>query len=211
MKASTSLSILNSDAQHAKHAKHAKHKDICGFVESIKRVFNTKPQVGYPSSLRPLSEPALLSSNRSDDLDRELRSAELTMRRQGAITTTITNLEQLKAAIFPGDRKVHKFVLSADDRLAIYSMPYLSSFYQEDYRHISHQAIAALENIKCPVKSAGMIRAEPDGRFVVNNSSGHFLPPPENLKYVHALMATWGAVPQLEELKLDPNRPRMIL
>lgn len=164
--------------------------------------FNTKAQVSPPSSLRPLSEPALLVSNRSNDLDREIRSARLTMRRQGATTTTVTNLEQLKAVVFPGNRMLHKFVLSADDRLAVYSVPYLPRFYLEEYRNISHQALATLENIKGPVKAAGMIRAEADGRFVVNNSSGHFLPPPANLKYVQALMATWGAIPQLEELKL---------
>lgn len=177
---------------------------------SITKIFGNAPfgakniniKVGPPSSLRPLSEPALLVSNRRNDLDREIRSARLTMRRQDATTTTITNLEQLNAAVFPGDRMVHKFVLSADDRLAIYSVPYLERFYLEEYRNISHQALATLENIEGPIKAAGMIRAEADGRFVINNSSGHFLPPPENLKYLQALMATWGAVPQIEELKL---------
>jgi hypothetical protein len=198
---STSSSSLRPNAQH---------HDSDGFFKSVKRVFNSNNKVSTPSSLRPLSEPALLSSNRANDLDRELRSAELTMRRQGASTTTITNLEQLKAAIYPDDRQLHKFVLSADDRLAIYSMPYLPRHYQDEYRNISHQAVAALENIEGPVKAAGMIRAESNGRFVVNNSSGHFLPPPENLKYVQALMATWGVVPQIKELKLNPNGPGMI-
>lgn len=114
------------------------------------------------------------------------------MRRQGVSISTIRNRFELVRTIGYPDESVHKFVLSSDDKLAVYSFPLVSEFYREEYGNISHQAVALLAGIEGPVKAAGMIRKEFDGTFVINNSSGHYLPPPENLKYVELLLAKWG-------------------
>jgi RHS repeat-associated protein len=159
-------------------------------------LWRTKPRISHPAQLRIYNDtyPRFIS-NKKNLLDKEIASAKWATTTRGGRTSTIHNLYELKQYVYFHDGYFHKFVLSEQNKLAISSISDIREF-----KAISHQALAFIENIEEPVKTAGTISANEQGIFKITNQSGHYRPSSESLKHMEALLASWGAIPQLESV-----------
>lgn len=162
-----------------------------------------KTRVSPPTELRIFHDTyPRFTGNRKNILPQETDIARRAIAFRGARTATLHNLYELKQHVYFHDNCFHKFVLSEENKLAITSI-----YDWREFKFISHQALAFLEQIDEPLKTAGIISASERGVFNITNQSGHYRSTPDSLKHMEALLASWGTIPELNEIAVK-IRPR---
>lgn len=156
-------------------------------------LLSRKKRISRPMQLRIYNDASPRFENRHRArLENEVLSVKYATDSRGARTTTIHNLYELKQHVYFHNNNYHKFVLSENNKLALSSVRD-----KREFNLISHPALAYLEHLEEPVKTAGTIRASEQGVFEISNLSGHYRPTQESLKHMEALLATWGVIPKL--------------